>query len=334
MSKIIHHSDDDGRCAAAIVYRDFCIDNVTDDDCFEYTHGGSIDVDEEKIRDGEKIFIVDLALDDVILDVIRLFTKHNCHITHIDHHQTTIDRMQRLSSEESDLMSHVNHFYHIGLSATMLTWIYSCMYEEERLIAEDMMQDRIDFTDGFTHFAINVGAPEQREYKIPLAVKYIDDFDVWRHSSPETMYFHLAFGMEWDKRPTSKLWSNTIYCYDGSIIEKYVNPGRVIYRYKTSQDKHVMKHAFESKIWDGDRLITCLCLNYVGNSTVFGDQIKEYPMVCLFHFDGDMCKWCYSLYSDESSDVDVAKICERYGGGGHKHAAGFQTGQRHEIFTS
>jgi nanoRNase/pAp phosphatase (c-di-AMP/oligoRNAs hydrolase) len=58
---------------------------------------------------------------------------------------------------------------------------------------------------------------------------------------------------------------------------------------------------------------------------VFGDEIKQYPMVCLFYYDGRAHLWKYSLYSDAETGADVEKIATAHGGGGHIHASGFHS---------
>ena len=48
-------------------------------------------------------------------------------------------------------------------------------------------------------------------------------------------------------------------------------------------------------------------------------------MVCKFGYDGSIHKWRYTLYQSDKIDniVDVSEIAKRYGGGGHRGAAGF-----------
>ena len=58
-----------------------------------------------------------------------------------------------------------------------------------------------------------------------------------------------------------------------------------------------------------------------GGSLVFGDLIKEYPMSMVWAFDGKYYQ--YSIYSQDSN-IFCNKIAEKYGGGGHKGAAGFR----------
>ena len=57
---------------------------------------------------------------------------------------------------------------------------------------------------------------------------------------------------------------------------------------------------------------------YKFGGEAFGEKIKTYDICISFEFDGD--NFVVSLYSER---IDVASIAEKYGGGGHKGAAGF-----------
>ena len=59
---------------------------------------------------------------------------------------------------------------------------------------------------------------------------------------------------------------------------------------------------------------------YKFGGEAFGEKIKTYDICISFEFDGE--KFLVSLYSEK---IDVACIAEKYGGGGHKGAAGFVT---------
>jgi nanoRNase/pAp phosphatase (c-di-AMP/oligoRNAs hydrolase) len=58
-----------------------------------------------------------------------------------------------------------------------------------------------------------------------------------------------------------------------------------------------------------------------GNSLLFGDTIKDYDAVCIYYKLPDG-RYRYSMYSADNK-ANVSSICQRYGGGGHIHAAGF-----------
>ena len=317
--KIIHHIDDDGLCAAAIIYNeltpflDFAKPKETD--FIPYSHMGKINIGD--IQENEPVFIVDLALDDTIMNMIKVLVAKHCDIVHIDHHQTTITRMQNLTLEEKIIMEHIRKFYVIGVSGALLTWVYCCMSPTER---EHIDAIKYDFSDGRTHIAINIDDPQRvREYRIPLMIRYIDDWDVWRHQIPETKYFHIAFSMEQNKHPMQKLWEG-IYGSDQVIIMQYINPGAIIWKYKLLQDQlFLTKHSGVITIADNKKAII---MNKVGDSFAFGDKLKNYDCGILWYYDHNSRLYKYSVYSDESSDFDCAAYCETLGGGGHKHAAG------------
>lgn len=316
---IYHHNDDDGRCAAAIVNMELInpYNVLTAENFIEYAYGDTIkhpnwDNDEEI----KLVYIVDLSLNDVIYDLIQDCLDHSCKVVYIDHHKTTPEYMVAHPIAESDLFT---YFHRTGVSACMLTWVYGCMNSEERKHPNSV---EFDFAEGYSHVKIN-----NVEYRIPMAIRFIDDNDVWRHGMKETRMFREGFKMEEDKYPfNTKLWNQLLYQSEGnSLCMKYVNNGLIIDKYNKVTDKVVVDNvAFEYEL-DGIKL---LCLNYYrGNSDVFDDKYHEYPAVIKYTQVG-LNKWKYTMYSTEHpvngvEPVDVSQIAKKYGGGGHEHAAGF-----------
>ena len=317
---VIHHNDDDGRCAGAIVYHELLpvFANATPDDFYEYRYGYKLNVRAESIENCRDIYIVDVSIDNELLDFIQKVydvRKDNMpNIVFIDHHQTSKDWLDEHKDDVFHVfMKYTKRFVRIGISGSLLTWLWSCMTEEER---ENIPP--FDFTAGRTHLAINVGQKNQREYKIPEVVRYVDDWDVWIHDIPSTKYFNLGFGMEKSKHPTSEVWANAIYGDIGYLEKEYISKGRILWGYQNSLNARNLSRAFETSI-NG---IKCLALNSTGNSMVFGNKVAEYPFVVLFYYDGVNKLWKYSFYSDETSGVDVSEIAKTFDGGGHVHASG------------
>ena len=322
--KIFHHNDDDGRCAAAIVNHELAVvfDKPEEEDFIEYYHGCDIKIP-ENIKEGETVYIVDLALDSVILEVIRsLVTEHNCHVVHIDHHKTTLDNMKMLSeATKTTVMDKVIKFYKVGISGALLTWIYSCMDESERLHPESV---EFDFSDKRTHVAFNYDTPNMREYRIPMTIRFVDDNDVWLHEIPETKYFCKSLMMFEDKRPFSDTWRDLIYGSDYSVY-KLVENGELLYKYQETVDKFNLSNAFETEL-EG---LKVLCLNTCcGNSNIFGEKFDQYPCCIKFSYDGRIHMWRYTMYGSKKYDpdesIDLSGIARKYGGGGHAKSCGFQ----------
>lgn len=317
--KVFHHNDSDGLCAAALVGNSLAVvfDKPEKEDFVEYNYDGDIDIPDEYIKDGETVYIVDLSLSDSIYNLIKKCIDKGCKVIHIDHHQSTFKYLQSIRSTD---VPKYTHFYKEGISGAMLTYIYSCMSEEERIDPENVA---FDFSDKRTHVAFNYNTPDMREYRIPTIIRFIDDNDVWLHEIDETKYFCIAFQMEQDIAPYEEIWDKLIYGSEQRVYG-YVNDGKLIYKYQESVDKKNMSSSFEYDILGNQ----CLCLNTCccyGNSRIFGEKFEEYPMVCKFGYDGSIRKWRYTLYSSENREdsVDVETIAKKFGGGGHAHAAGF-----------
>jgi len=328
MPFIFHHNDDDGRCSAAIIYNELCAESKPT--FIEYSHGMKMPtVPADEFHDNDTVYIVDLALDQVIFSTIQRIQNINptVKIVHIDHHKTTFDFMDDMNDEQRETMKNVRKFYRNGISASMLCWVYACMLEDDRNRMDDDTipvgsRDTFDFTENFSHVGFNLGKRNERVIRVPMIIRWIDDWDVWRHALDGTREFNAGFGLVEDKLPENKFWADYFYTNNEMILhDRFIRPGATILEYNTKQYKRMMKHAFEYTLPSGE---TILCLNADGNSTVFGDQINDYPACCLFNYEGDKGLWMYSMYSKEDG-ADVSAICKSYGGGGHVHAAGFQS---------
>lgn len=322
---VVHHNDDDGRCAAAIVHREFTSFEFVDErNYIEYCHGMAMP---DFITGNEhvgSVFIVDLALDDVIFELIKCLVKKcpNSNVVHIDHHASTFSYLEKMSKEDKEIMSHITTYYRTDCSGALLTYIYACMYEDERKRCNEIA---VEFSEEGGHFAFYYDTPEQRMYRIPMMLRYINDWDIWAHKIRETKSFHLGFDIVENKHPMSPVW-DPLFGSDYPLKE-YLDAGEYIIKFKDSENKRKMKHAFIFDIrWienGEEKTVPMACLNSNGDSTIFGEKINEYPVVCLYMYHGEIAKWYYSLYSTKG--VDVSKICEYYGGGGHPGAAGFQS---------
>ncbi len=155
----------------------------------------------------------------------------------------------------------------------------------------------------------------------PIGIHLIGRYDVWDHEAhPDVLPFQYGMRM-YDTFPVEKymdtVW-NKIIEDDQSFYLDTVEKGKAVFQF-VNKDYSAFRraNAFESVI-DGYR---CICLNRISvNSRIFGDLIYDYDMAVIFGYKGKG-KWKVSFYTARD-DIDVSKIAERYGGGGHKHAGG------------
>jgi len=152
----------------------------------------------------------------------------------------------------------------------------------------------------------------------PWIVDYTEDRDLWLHKldwSCEINAYIRSFPLsfeQWDKfaliNPGCEKW------------DTWVDAGSAILRReKQIVDDH-LRHAKEIEISGQKGLAVNATVLF---SDIAGELAKGQPFgACYFdRFDG---KRQWSLRSD-ANGVDVSEMAKMNGGGGHKHAAGFET---------
>lgn len=162
------------------------------------------------------------------------------------------------------------------------------------------------------------------EYKdVPRYIQLVSDYDCWKFELDDTEDFKL--GVEcWDTSAMSELWE--VLQVEGAkeygkshppLLSEIISNGKVIKRHITKENDYY-RNSFAYEVeFEG---IKMLVVNKKTNSWVFGELYKEYPACCVWVFNGE--KYIYSIFSSSPS-VDCSKIAEKYGGGGHRGAAGF-----------
>ena len=152
---------------------------------------------------------------------------------------------------------------------------------------------------------------------VPLFIQYISDFDNWNHQFyPKSTYF--KYGLECNQYDLfSPIWETLFSDCSNGIVNKMITDGEIISQYNKQENFRTCSDFGYIVEFEG---YTAYVLNSNKNSLVFGDIIHYYPLVITWIYTGKYYK--YSLYSEDNT-VDCSKIAERYGGGGHKSAAGF-----------
>ena len=156
------------------------------------------------------------------------------------------------------------------------------------------------------------------EEPIPAIVALIGDQDIWRFEfGDETRALHYGLDL-FDINPTGKFWHQ--WLVPGASIaalEPMLAPGRAIHAYESKRRaRMVREYAYETEL-AGHAAVAC---NLRGNSAMFEELEKIYDICIAYMYNGE--RYQVSLYTLRD-DIDVSKICETFGGGGHAKAAGF-----------
>ena len=234
----------------------------------------------DKIENEETVYFVDYSFTEKTKWVLDKLKEKKCQIVWLDHHLSSIN-LQAKCPELQLLRGCRSKEY----SGVVLTYMYfnDCCYNE-----------------------------------CPMFIKLISDYDTWAYRYGDTTaYFKLALD-SCGNESLGNLWKNLLnYRDDESLVSSFIERGRTIKGYIDMNNKEYCdNYSYVTEI-GGHR---CLAVNKKTNSWVFGEHIKEFPIVMVYAFNGE--KYSYSLFSSDKN-IDCSKIAESYGGGGHAGAAGF-----------
>lgn len=159
----------------------------------------------------------------------------------------------------------------------------------------------------------------------PEALVLIDLWDRWAHNeNPKVLNF--AAGMEAENMypNNEKLWGSLLPTWnlysniDAPLIKQIQDNGEIIRKYEIQKNmKRVGKLAYEVE-FEGHN---CIAINVaLTGRKVFESLDKKYDIYICHYYDSR--QHTVSLYSGKLKKVN--DIAEKYGGGGHPGASGFQ----------
>ena len=172
----------------------------------------------------------------------------------------------------------------------------------------------------------------------PLVIQLLGRYDTWRQDGEDFTSWEncLAFQVALKSRWTEAIDLICQMIADSALARQITNEGRAILRFERAEMEQNAKTAralgwaYKSGAlynFDADKAIKTVTLNTSFNPGRMADVIWPlYPdarlLVCYSRAaDG---KWNYSLRSPKDG-TDCSEIAKRFGGGGHFHAAGFQS---------
>lgn len=284
--KCFYHDDADGICSGFWVASSVIVNDKYMDEPEFYDVNYRKKFPIEIIRKNEQIYIVDFSISP---EEMRELLKVTENVTWIDHHKTAIQQYE-------DFEYNIRGLRYDGIAACMLAYCY------------------------LKHMT-NRGEGAIRPFDIsmvndaPLFTKLIADSDVFDFKyGDDTKCFFTAF-CSYNFHPLSEKWG--LFSNNGGYERKMIEEGRIMKIYETAWAKDYLKLGFDT-IFEGYK---CFAVNLGYSGIEFFDSIPEglHDIFISFAFDG--IQHVVSMYS---KTADVSVIAKKYGGGGHKMAAGFQ----------
>lgn len=155
--------------------------------------------------------------------------------------------------------------------------------------------------------------------RIPTFVRYVSDYDCWKFDyGMHTKSFEAGLKCL-QHGPHDPIWDKLLE--EPEIhLQNVLKSGFVILNYQ-NQTYHdiILKGAFTCQL-DGLKVLACN-IPGVGSNLFRGVDTTDFPVVSTFYTTGEDI--IVGLYS-ENEEIDCCALAQKYGGGGHKGAAGFQ----------
>lgn len=147
-------------------------------------------------------------------------------------------------------------------------------------------------------------------------VRYVEDRDLWKlNSSREISAAIQSYDFTWKNWDQLRYWLNKPTLKTGLISQ-----GEAILRYQEQSIKKHLSQVVTGYIGGHDvPVVNCTDKSIV--SELCHQMSEGHPFAGAYENKGDMFTW--SLRS-QGDGLDVAEVAKKFGGGGHKHAAGFR----------
>lgn len=214
--KCIHHNDHDGRLSGAIVAQ--YENNYNQDDFFEVDYIMDLKPLIDKIKNGEKVYIVDYSFKESTIWVLEELKNKNCDIIWCDHHTSSINLIKEYKE-----LNDINGIRLDGISGAALIYMY--------------LNENYDF------------------YTIPKYIQLISDYDCWKFEFGDiSNYFKIGIELM-DYNALDNVWVE-LSKNNEELFNEILNSGKVVKRYIDSNNKfYCDTYSYESTICGHKALI-------------------------------------------------------------------------------
>lgn len=148
---------------------------------------------------------------------------------------------------------------------------------------------------------------------LPDLFLYLQDRDLWQWKLPQSrevsaaLRSHKPFFDVWEKFLTPK------------AVEELKAEGGAILRYQQREIEAALSRPVETVEIGGYRVPCVNCTHLISE---LGNELAQGQPFAALYFDTTDGKRVFSLRSTDEG-IDVAEVAKKYGGGGHRNAAGF-----------
>lgn len=151
---------------------------------------------------------------------------------------------------------------------------------------------------------------------VPYVVELLGDYDIWAFEYGEKTSMLQAGIRLHNTSPESENWDTWLGAsYRANDL---IRDGETALLYRNNYYRDLVKRLSFFAEFEGYRIVACNAA--LVNSQLFDSIHGDYDLMMPFYFDGN--QWTVSIYTKKN--IDCSELAKKYGGGGHKKAAGFQ----------
>ena len=304
MTHIFHHNDADGWLSAAIVYG-YYLDlkettgNMEEIIFHEVDYSMDLVPKLLEIPNEATIYFVDYSFTkEFLLRLVDLIKVKHFKVTWIDHHKTSAE-------------------LYVNTPATELAYFDNIVIDEKNEHAACYNTYKFLYPDAKS---------------IPTVVTLVDLWDTWNFNQYEEtdknhwypIYFNYGCNATMSKIPSNSSWRLMLKEEEhyGTLANTFnvIKCGEIAFNMKVAESEEFISKFGKVVELYGYKTIFA---NKRMTSLEFGDLINRYDIVSPFYYNAKTGKFIFSLFTNRE-DIDVSEIAKKFGGGGHKQAAGFQ----------
>lgn len=283
---VLHHSaDNDGLASRAVAHK--ALGDTAD--LLGWDYGQPL----PDLSPYSTVYMLDISLP------IEVMRENAGKIILIDHHKTLIAAVEPFKGD-------FKGYYCIdGVAACRLAHQWFLREWRKSLGMIWLLPDKFQFVN--------------RKVEEPYAIQLLGEYDIWDKRNPDTDLFQLGIQAE-----ASPSWDLLLKddALATSLVAVITANGRTIQRYTDTINAQIVTERGFDLQWEG---FYWRCLNTARcNSLTFTAALRPEHDGCLaYHWNGK--HWKFSLYGvPHKPGLDLSVVSNRYGGGGHAQASGFQ----------
>lgn len=258
---------------------------------------------------GYHVFMLDFMYP---IEDLKIIAEQAASVLILDHHKSAIEAFTDAEGGNEWSIMQFKSGHH-----TLDTWADNCAATWEKCVSflKDIDMSGAGLAWQFFH-------PDE---SMPALVEFVQDRDLWKFELEDTRAFSAAlFSLEytfdnWDRAASFGEDQLRVFIENGEAIER-----------KHRKDVNELLSVCARVMEIGGYYVPAASLPYTMVSDAAGSMAKENPLTFAACYWDTATGRVFGLRSVKGG-LDVSGIAKKYGGGGHKHSAGFTVPRDHPL---